>query len=674
MEFNNHSNLQTQGQPGENNGAKNLSRFFGEFIRRTENTDESVLEPETIELNDGAPDDNSQKPGDAISVSQLEQTLFANRQQLSQPANEVRNDNQASPVTLDTPITDYKPSETSKKHVYTINEMLSLSKEIPKETIETISSMLPKKKFWRLYQKHTEPRGPNSKARGQEGTYDKKLKNIKGQKPGNNKRFNNKFGRIDKGNYIEENDINANNDDLIALEEEIGSSPNSMMDFEAWKAKMKDMERKKKGLAPLSESGPTQSREVPSRSSSSLNFTNNIGNGTNSISEFLNMSNTKSYDEVKDFSDQISTSDNNTEIALSKDESVLEDNILDSKPTDDDQKASSSRFSSFFSTTSKENKPNPGNNNSGGNSPETIDNGLQSKVNKTEDSKVGGSRLMSFFQTPQNESTQGNYDTNVPGNTERPILNNQPSSNSTRSYVSHDPRTSMNGSIGGTPVSLPGKLEHQNSMQPAQIPPQFGRIQSEQLQHAQRQMPPGMMFPPNPQNNSSFFQGLLTKGKANEQGNPTPNTPTSVRQENNGAPIGNQQTMPPMGMPPPGFPMGMPPPNMMPPPGMAGFPMNMPRGQLPPHLEQKNDRKDGNPPQGNNNNGLPFMQGMGPPPPGFPPLPNIPMGFPSGQFPPNMGPPMNQNTYGKVPMQINQQNMPNFPNQQSQNMKQNDKN
>ena len=35
---------------------------------------------------------------------------------------------------------------------------------------------------------------------------------------------------------------------MIALEEEIGSAPNSMMDFEAWKAKMKEMERKKKGL------------------------------------------------------------------------------------------------------------------------------------------------------------------------------------------------------------------------------------------------------------------------------------------------------------------------------------------------------------------------------------------------------------------------------------------
>lgn len=664
----------------DNSGAKNLSRFFGEFIRRTENTDETV-----VEVGESA-DDNTetetpvQKTGDAISVSQLEQTLFANRQQISQPlAKGTTTTTETGTETtlleeLETPIADYKPLSTSKQHVYTINEMLSLSKEIPNETIETISMLLPKKKFWRLYQKHPEPRGANNKGRGLEGGYDKKMKNVKGPKPGNsNKRFNNKFGRLDKGNYIEENDINANNDDLIALEEEIGSSPNSMMDFEAWKAKMKDMERKKKGLAPLSDSGFNSNKEIPSRSSSSLNFSSTLGNGTNSISEFLNMANTKGNDESRDISDDVSNSDRNSTLTLSKDETAVESNIFDSKQTDEDKKAGSSRFSSFFSTTSKDTKTTTGQTNSSSNSPESAEMGLNKKdVNKSDGAQVGGSRLMSFFQAPQNENT--NQESNTPTNNERPLLNNQNSDNSTRSFAGRDPRMAMDGSVGGTPVSLPVKLEQQGSMPHSQVPPHFNRMQSDQLPQGQHQMPPGMVFPPNPQNNSAFFQGLLTKGKANEQGGPT-GPPQQMRQENKGGP--NQQQMPPMGMPPPGFPMGMPPPNMMPPPGMAGFP-NMPRGgQMPPHLEQQSDRKDGNPNHGNNsniNNAPPFMPGMGPPPPGFPPLPNIPMGFPSGQFQPNMGPPpMNQNNYGKVTMPMAQQNIGNFPNAQGQNMKQTDK-
>lgn len=644
---------------GNNSGTKNLSRFFGEFIRRTENTDETVLEPEKNPETTG---EASQKTGGAISFSQLEETLLTNRQQLSQrPA-------EASVVmeTLETDIADYKPLATSKQNVYTINEMLSLSKEMPKEIIETISSMLPKKKFWRLYQKHPEPRGASSKGRGQDGVYDKKLKNIKGSKPGSNKRFHNKFGRVDKGSYIEENDINANNDDLIALEEEIGSSPNSMMDFEAWKAKMKDMERKKKGLAPLSDPGVNPNKEISSKSSPSANFSSTLGNGTNSISEFLNMTNTKASSETNEVSLQSNSTDKSSTVAVQEEGITIESKNVHSEQTDEEKKAGSSRFSSFFSNTSKETKNATVNNHSGKGSPESADLGYDNK-NDANNSEVSGSRLMSFFPSAEKEKPRANQESNKTVNNEHPLLKSQNSDNSGRSYVSRDPRISMDGSVGGTPISLPVKLEHQGPLQHPQAPPQFNRMHSDQLPQGQRQMPPGMMFPPNPQNNSAFFQGLLTKGKPNEQGSSV-GPAHSLPQGNNGRP--NEQKLPPMRMPPPGLPMGIPPPNMMPPPGMSGFPINMPRGQIPPHLDRESERKDVTSHQGNssNMNGPSFIPGMGPPPPGFPPLPNIPMGFPNGQFAPNMGPPMNGSNYGKVPMPMPQQNMRNFPNQPSQNM------
>lgn len=63
------------------------------------------------------------------------------------PVNDHKEEHPVIFEALEMDITEFKPVNTSKEHVYSINELLELSKEIPKHTIESISSMLPKRNF-----------------------------------------------------------------------------------------------------------------------------------------------------------------------------------------------------------------------------------------------------------------------------------------------------------------------------------------------------------------------------------------------------------------------------------------------------------------------------------------------------------------------------------------------
>lgn len=659
---------QADNQPSQpQSGAQNLSRFFGEFIRRTENNDETLpdsgnplQERPQVNIDIGIPSNSGanttmENASATISVSQLEQSLFSNRIQPGMvqqqfPVNDHKEEHPVIFEALEMDITEFKPVNTSKEHVYSINELLELSKEIPKHTIESISSMLPKKKFWRLYQKHSEPRSGNNKTRGTDNSFDKKNAKGKGQKLSNTKKFGNKFGRNDRSGYVEENDINTNNDDLIALEEEIGSAPNSMMDFEAWKAKMKEMERKKKGLGGSVDSINPTGGDIPSRSSSALNHNHISEAGTNSISEFLNISSSKI---VSNPENELSLQGDDTEIQMNNSPDVAVENEISTRESsttdltqiDENRKGGSSRFSSFFSTTSKSKTKDVGPITESHPNVTTAD----SSPVKQQGSSTGGSRLMSFFD---------NKEKNVSSNLQ---LNSSNSSPKLSMLSSKKEENANQGNMRMEPLnsSMHPHIDNHNITRQGQNMPPINRQDSDRQHTAPTQIMPGMVFPPNPQNNSAFFQDLLSKGKTNDHIRSSMPPPGLMHpgSGNNSSNMGNQRMMP-MGMPPPGYPMGMPPPNMMPGPGMHGFPLNnrgQPLGQIP--QSKPADSKDGNIDnlqRGNNVNmkGPQFMQNM-PPPPGFAPLPNIPMGFPSGQFPPGMGPPpMNQTNFGKNPMNV----------------------
>lgn len=484
---------------------------------------------------------------------------------------------------------DYKPKDCiNKKHVYSINELLAISKQMPEEISEEIINLLPKKKFWRLNRRYSD-HGAHGKGVGsrnvrnfnqglnprplsnEDGVYERRNSKSKTARSSHAKR--NKHGKNDKNGFIlEEKDIAVNNEDLLALEGEFEPTGNSMADFETWKAKMKEMELKKKGLLG-NDTGNTDVVSVPTATSSS-------------ISDFLKLNSKKS------------------EIDRVTSDSVLEGNVT--LETNGNQKveghtepaaAASSRFSSFFTnSTSIVSLP----------SPKPTEESKETAIKSVESTSSisSGSRLMSFFNKDQeSREKQPSYPNN---SNEQPMF-----------------------------MAPPGLARQEQGRGQPNIPAPYP-------------MPPMHAAPSQQsQTNNAFFQGLLNKGKITDSpvspppGVPIPNN--APRLMNQGQRLGH--AAPPRNVNvPPGFRMGMPPPGFGPP--VQGGSLQRPNGlpMMPNNAKENGDfsnkKKNSQQPMAQH---VPMQPGMYPQfvpgmaPPGFPPMQGMPQGFNPNMFVPSNG-------------------------------------
>lgn len=445
---------------------------------------------------------------------------------------------------------DYKPKlSVNKKYVYSINELISISRQLPAGYAEGIVAYLPKKKFWRLNHRQPEHAG-QSKSMGRRGSnkglngsgsgkglsgdennvFEKKGHKGKYARTSNGKKSN-KFGKHDRGAYLEEKDVAVNNDDLQALEEEFEPTGNSMADFESWKAKMKEMERKKKGLPPIDQS--TSSKPSLTKTSSS-------------ISDFLGLNRVNS-DGVA----------NNMEFQDIYKKAADDNNTIYKEAQIESAKGSYSRFSSFFAQSSSSSSLPTEKNTNVESEPLNVQN-TESAPNSQNPQVPGGSRLLSFFKnesnTPKDSKNQSSLNNQEVG--PNPMDSNIVPSHlphvSHTSHSSHDSRGSE-GSNG--PHGIP-QQEHR-AMPPPTLPSQQ-TIAPDQLQ-----------------TNNAFFQGLLNKGDLQNNDRNVQGPPPGVMLPPGGQTrfnLGQQPSPPPPHTrQPPGinvsrqFPVGMP-------PGAGGFP------------------------------------------------------------------------------------------------------
>lgn len=525
-------------------------------------------------------------------------------------------------ITLDIPpyTADYKPEVSSKKrHLYSINELLAFSRELPAATSEEVINSLPKKKFWRLNRRFSD-----HQAHGKNVGH-KNAKNIGSNRPVSNddmpfERRNNKNkgarathpkrgSRFSKNeDLMEEKDIAVNNDDLLALEEEFEPTGNSMADFEMWKAKMREMERKKKGL-PANDTNELQ-EPIPAVSTTS-----------SSISDFLKLSNKITEPDA-------ARSQSIPDLKASTDKESMQKHDTPTEPV----VGTSSRFSSFFTnSTSSVSSPylKPA-------EPELASNSTHKNPEVTS-SKTSGSRLMSFFNKEQN----------VGG--EAPVFVNSPK---------EQPKFMP-------PPGFPpqNKAKEQQEMPPTMPPMQ--QIPQQIPQQIQQQQP---------LTNNAFFQGLLNKGKVGGSTLPA-GPPPGVAMPSNGPHISQQgqrhrQTAQQAGVGvPPGFNMGMHPPGFVSP--MQGGPVQVPNGM--PMANSTKNSNNGNqsnkPQQPLQQRQPPLQPGMLPqqfvPPPGFPSMQSIPPNFNPNMYIPSNGmmPPNGQQFFPPVPPPNGVMNFPPFPNQ-----------
>lgn len=513
-------------------------------------------------------------------------------------------------ITVDIPpyTTDYKPiTSNNKKYIYSINELISYSKDLSSAGVEDLINSLPKKKFWRLsrrYSDHTNhsknvgnrtgtrngSTGSSSKPiLGEEGLYDRRNSKSKGSKSSHSKRTN-KFVKNERAGYMEEKDITVNNDDLLALEEEFQPTGNSMADFESWKAKMKEMERRKKGLINNNIDDPSDSKTALSTNSSS-------------ISDFLKL-NTKNH-EI------------NGSVAGDSPIEVTKKNVEEDK-TDypvESLKGSSSRFSSFFTHSSSSVSSSPGKNAAS----ERAD--IKAKKSRESNPNIsGGSRLLSFFN---NDSQKSKEESAAIASGRTDVMVPQP-------FPQHgqqqDHLQGRHPIASGRPLTSPQSI-------PTQLP----------------------------QTNNAFFQGLLNKGKVNEPvRNPGPPPGIAIAP---GSQIPQQRQPAPTQQArmnvPQGFPMVMPPSGF--PPQFQSRPSHLPNG---PHMMNENPNKEHNihsnpdkkvsrQPQ------PPLPSGMVPPqfvpgmaPPGFHTMQAMPPNFNPNIYVPSNGmmpPPTGQGFFSGIP-------------------------
>lgn len=506
---------------------------------------------------------------------------------------------------------DYKPNETEKQYVYSVNELLDLSRSVPQTLTDEITSKLPKKNFWRLTNRYPDQNNNKSHTyKSTDGNFDRKNHRNRGNRNNGNRR-NSKFSKGDK-QYVEEKDVEVNNDDLLALEEEIHPTGNSISDFENWRAKMKELERRKKGLPPLDSTDAPIERP-------------GLGKNTSSISDFFN---------------------------LKKEDSSLFEELEPADRRSDTPKGSSSRFSSFFHSAS-----------SSSNSIVQEKVVAQPPTPKQDDARpAAGSRILSFFSNEKSETDGSNNSTPQP----RMVKNITPMGNQSNTTIQESPAIAQ---VPAAPVQIQSNDNFfQNLLskgKPDEGVPQLKEQQSPEQEMKQlegnrqfRRTKSDVSVPsPSTQSQSQPRQNG-SRGVSRPQQNQQQQLP--LTQQQGRFAMGSQMPVPPHMIPPMGQGIPMPPPGFTgfqgpPPPGIPGQRVQQFFGNQQPQQgkQTRNDQplSHGNvsrerqrqqrqvPPQfmpapgGMPPPGFPLMQ----PPPGFSPnMPVVPNGMapPQGFFPP----------------------------------------
>ncbi|QLL34600.1 hypothetical protein HG536_0G04620 [Torulaspora globosa] len=511
---------------------------------------------------------------------------------------------------------DYKPKDCiNKKHVYSINELLSISKQIPEGACEEIVNSLPKKKFWRLNRRYSD-HGNHSKGLGhrngrnagvnsrpisnEEGVFERRNSKSKATRP----KRGNKHGKNDKNGFLlEEKDIAVNNEDLLALEGEFEPTGNSMADFETWKAKMKEMELKKKGLIG---NDTVRTDPVPEVSMTS-----------SSISDFLKLNTKKAESTTSTSNGPNDANPGSDQVGIQKREGAMESLA-----------GTSSRFSSFFnnsaSSVSLPSKP------AEVSKEHSVDN------SESTSSVSSGSRLMSFFNKDQERREQ------------TPVYPNEQSK-----FMPPPPGLARQDEVKG---------QHTLPAQFPMAPMQGARPQQSQTNNAFFQ---GLL------NKGKISESLVSAPPGVPVSNNAPHL-LSQGQRLGQAPPRN------VGVPP-GFCIGMPPPGFGPPiqggsiHGPSRLPMmtNVPKESGSPDstIKKKNPQQ-----QPLAQRQVPMQPGMyhqfvpGMAPPGFPLMQGMPQGFNPNMFPPSNGimPSNGQQFFPQPPLPPPQAAVPSyssFPNQ-----------
>ncbi|CEP63157.1 Eap1p LALA0_S07e03686g [Lachancea lanzarotensis] len=251
-------------------------------------------------------------------------------------------------------IEEFKPLNSTKSHLYTMQELVEIGKSLSDQSQVSLSVHIPKKSFWRLTNRHPDRRQSEvgasmgnghkngSTFRMPESNAEKKnhrAKNTRNAKRGS------KFAKGDKP-YLEEKDVQVNNDDLLALEEKIKPTGNSITDFENWRKKMKELEGQKRGPSTNSSSDAIE-RPTLSNNGSSISDFFNLNRQSSSNFEELEPDQ-ETLESAKTSSHSRFSSFFNTGTAASKNESS---STLAQPPTPKEAEAKSnagSRILSFF--------------------------------------------------------------------------------------------------------------------------------------------------------------------------------------------------------------------------------------------------------------------------------------------------------------------------------------
>lgn len=513
---------------------------------------------------------------------------------------------------------DYKPSNSSKK-VYSIKDMMEVSQNVPDVILEKMVLILPKRKFWRLLQRHQDPKAQKAVSNATKSLKDGTSNERRNARNKTSKQAK-KLRNASKSNSIDDKDKEST-EKLMALEESIELSGHTLQDFEAWKVQMRELENRKNGMT-ITEPNANSNNHLSSASQLDANNAADKPRTSSSISEFLNM---KSKLQAKEMH---SKDDKNSYDTISKEPKESPSNLRNS----------SSRFSLFFNSNTVQN-------NTEIKVPDRSNEMNHDKGLENQPASSGASRLMSFFQQDNKHSNTGINDSNSPKKNE--MLNTVSSSGKMEESGIHSKPSNVRDSevetIKNTMNNAPPGLQ----TSPGSHPPQ---------QHQHNIAP--MMHPPPPMPSNNFFQDLLNKNKANDQFSGTnihmpPPMNASFRKG-----FENQSQNPMMNMPAnmqhSQFSMAMPPNMMPPPPLMRGFPPPVPPGFIPIEENKNKTSLQGSPDQNDVRSkinpslpyGIPNQQPYTMPPPGFGAIPlnyspNIALGSNGGVLPPGMvAPPM----------------------------------
>ncbi|KAL6937657.1 hypothetical protein ACO0RG_004174 [Hanseniaspora osmophila] len=513
---------------------------------------------------------------------------------------------------------NYKPKNllhTPIMYSYSIKEMLDLEEcsLADEANMQAVKNKLPIKSFWRLKAKpnsrdkynnngtqsknqHGSHFGAfgganffsndSNKQKGGRNNNDDFHSDGKTRKQKNNRRRRSQAGGNTSGSFGHSGSFGQKSDadleeelELLKLEEEMGPSGNSMHDFEAWKLKMRQLERKKKGLPPI---------ETPEDGALPDDSFGQSQRSHDPMAGFFNM---------------------NSPQGMASEE--LEPKSQDAnKKSNDIKHKSSSRFTSFFSEASGSPVPVVSDQ---VDTPPVADSAPQNSPAVVSTSQ--NSKMLSFFNSKNVEQTSANPNSSE-GFPDQPFITSQQQLQ--QQPLGPPPGIAMNTRLGGPPHSSgensfffekllsKGKYENQ-SPNPAA------------MQGGATNVFPGPNNFPQPQGKNPPIHMPGTAGMAppifsahqaqQPMGQPSYQQPNGNRENpaklhGQSRPAGNVNNMPHpnmfphmmYGMPPPPFMQGGAPPSGFPPNGFPpnnmpfpnGFPANnIPGNGLPPFFQDQ---------------------------------------------------------------------------------------